>query len=56
MLDLTSPPLLDVMHVSQSFSKGSGEMGAPILKDVSLTLRSGEIVCLLGRSGCGKST
>ncbi len=56
MLDLTSPPLLDVLHVSQSFSKGSGEMGAPILKDVSLTLRSGEIVCLLGRSGCGKST
>ena len=56
MLDLTAPPLLDVKHVSQSFSKGSGEMGAPILKDVSLTLRAGEIVGLLGRSGCGKST
>ncbi len=56
MLDLASPPLLEVSHVSQSFAKGSGEQGAPILKDVSLTLRSGEIVGLLGRSGCGKST
>jgi NitT/TauT family transport system ATP-binding protein len=56
MLDPASTILLDVSHVSQSFSKGSGEVGAPILKDVSLTLRSGEIVALLGRSGCGKST
>jgi NitT/TauT family transport system ATP-binding protein len=56
MLDPASTILLDVSHVSQSFSKGSGEVGAPILKDVSMTLRSGEIVALLGRSGCGKST
>ncbi|HEB0853444.1 TPA: nickel import ATP-binding protein NikE [Citrobacter braakii] len=27
-----------------------------VLKDVSLTLKSGETVALLGRSGCGKST
>jgi NitT/TauT family transport system ATP-binding protein len=56
MLDVTRPPLLDVAHVSQSFAKSSGEQGSPILKDVSLTLRAGEIVALLGRSGCGKST
>jgi NitT/TauT family transport system ATP-binding protein len=56
MLDIASPPLLEVSHVSQSFAKGSGEQGAPILQDVSLSLRSGEIVGLLGRSGSGKST
>jgi NitT/TauT family transport system ATP-binding protein len=56
MLDAVSPPLLEVTHVSQVFAKGSGEKGAPVLQDVSMSLRSGEIVGLLGRSGCGKST
>ena len=32
MLDLAAAPLLEVSHVSQSFAKGSGERGAPILE------------------------
>src|SRR5580693_7217009 len=56
MLDVASTTLLDVSHVSQTYLKASGEVGQPVLDDVSLTLREGEIVGLLGRSGCGKST
>ena len=56
MLTATANPLLDVRHLNQCYRKGSGESGAPILDDVSLALNEGEIVGLLGRSGCGKSS
>ena len=41
---------LEVRHVSIAFD------GKPVLKDVSVTLRAGELVCLLGVSGGGKTT
>jgi NitT/TauT family transport system ATP-binding protein len=56
MLTATATPLLEIRHLNQCYRKGSGESGAPILDDVSLTLNEGEIVGLLGRSGCGKSS
>ena len=56
MLTATATPLLEVRHLNQCYRKGSGESGAPILDDVNLTLNEGEIVGLLGRSGCGKSS
>ncbi|HUL08523.1 MAG TPA: nitrate/sulfonate/bicarbonate ABC transporter ATP-binding protein [Candidatus Acidoferrum sp.] len=48
-------PLLVVRGIRQSFrNPGGGELS--VLEDVSLFLREGEIVGLLGRSGSGKST
>ena len=56
MLDKSSEQNLIEMHgVCRSFPKGRGE-DLLVLDKVDLTIRSGEIVGLLGRSGSGKST
>ena len=56
MLDPAVTTLLNVDKVTQVFETGSGETRAPVLSDVSLSMKTGEIVALLGRSGSGKST
>jgi peptide/nickel transport system ATP-binding protein len=48
------PDLLSVQDISVSFSTEGGT--ARVLDDVSLSLRPGEIMGLVGESGCGKTT
>ncbi|WIM11158.1 nitrate/sulfonate/bicarbonate ABC transporter ATP-binding protein [Enhydrobacter sp.] len=48
-------PLVVVDHVRQLYAKGSGDH-LLVLDNVNLTLRRNEIVSILGRSGCGKSS
>lgn len=47
--------LIELSKVGRSFPKGSGD-SLLVLENVDLTIKSGEIVGLLGRSGSGKST
>jgi len=56
MLDpVNETALVDIRGVCRSFPKGRGE-DLLVLEQVDLTIRTGEIVGLLGRSGSGKST
>jgi NitT/TauT family transport system ATP-binding protein len=47
--------IIDLRRVCMAFAKGSGEL-LPVLDDINMSIRAGEIVGLLGRSGSGKST
>lgn len=43
-------PLLALEHINHAYGN------QPVVRDLSLSLASGEIGCLLGASGCGKTT
>lgn len=45
--------LLEIRNLSVSFDTPAGEVEA--VRNVSLTLREGEVLALVGESGCGKS-
>src|SRR6266446_2800545 len=46
-------PLLEIKNLKIEFL--SGDAGLRAVDEVSLTVETGEIVCLVGESGCGKS-
>jgi iron(III) transport system ATP-binding protein len=45
-----------MMHVLKINSIAKAFEGIDVINDISLELRKGEIGCLLGKSGCGKTT
>ena len=44
------------MHIEINKLSKSFDQGKEVLKDISLSIKKGEIVSILGPSGCGKST
>src|SRR5712691_1907731 len=53
---LRQTPLIVAEHLTKTFLLPQGKGTFTVLKDVSLPMRAGEVVALLGRSGSGKST
>ena len=51
----TNSSIIEMRKVCKAFARPSGDP-LPVLADVDLALREGEILGLLGRSGSGKST
>jgi putative ABC transport system ATP-binding protein len=49
-----APPAVELRNLSKTYREGEAERA--VLRDVSLTIATGEIVVLVGRSGSGKST
>lgn len=47
-------PLLSLQHIHKYFKAGRNTIR--VLQDISLDVGQGEIVCLVGESGCGKTT
>lgn len=51
---MTQQPLIDMRNVTKTYRVGS--VGIQALRGVDLSIRAGELYCIVGRSGSGKST
>ncbi len=47
--------MIEIKNISLKYPSAENKSQL-VLKDLSLTIKSGEFVCLLGHSGCGKSS
>ncbi len=52
----SAAPLIELRHVSKSYSTAEGAAPVTVLDDINLEVKKGEMLALLGQSGSGKST
>ncbi len=50
---MSNTPILEVRNVAKSYGKGKKEH--KVLTDLSISLQEGEVLGIIGESGCGKS-
>lgn len=48
--------VIDIVNLAQSFPKPDGDGHVEVFGDVNIRIAKGEFVCLIGHSGCGKTT
>ncbi|MEN9202634.1 MAG: nitrate ABC transporter ATP-binding protein [Thermostichus sp. DG02_4_bins_136] len=53
-IQVNRKPYLRIENLSKTYSTPKGEY--PVLRDINLDISEGEFVCLIGHSGCGKTT
>lgn len=49
-----TPPIIELSQIGRTFVKD--RVTIPVLQDINLTVGQQEILCLVGESGCGKTT
>ena len=53
---MSAPPEIAFERVSKSFPRSDGGPAFEAVRDLSFTVGRGELVAILGKTGCGKST
>ena len=53
---MSEKPIISIEGLSKSFPEPEGGESPPVFNDIWFDVKRGEFVCLIGHSGCGKTT